>query len=75
MVKMQLKTDKQKIIEWLTLRKDFDLTIIENADYIVISLWTVGKSIKIENIYNKTFEQAKKEINSKITDLVVNANE
>lgn len=75
MVKMKLKTDKQKIIEWLILRKDFDLTIIENADYIVISLWTVGKTIKIENIYNKTFEQAKKEINSKITDLVVNANE
>lgn len=70
---MELKTSKQEIIKWLMLRKDFELTVFDYGDWIIISLYTVGEKIKIENIYSKKEEAAKKEIDYKIAEVVKNA--
>lgn len=61
----------KEIIDWIL--KKYEVTIIDFGNYMIISFLRLQKQIKIKNLNNKNFEQAKKEINSKITDLVVNA--
>lgn len=61
----------KEIVNWIL--KKYEVTIIDFGDYMIISFLRLQKQIKIKDLNNKSFEEAKKEIHKKAVELVVNA--